>query len=200
MALNKFKINRKLIFQISLVLIGFFIIFFTYFNTDKQKEIVKKNEQEKTLEEKKLPENTSTFENIQYEGVDKSGNKFIINSEYAEFKNDIPNLINMERILARFFFKDGTILKITSDYGTYDNITNDMEFEQNVKMYYLEKKLFSEKANFVNSENYLFVEGNVIAEGAEGDLSADKMDFDLTEKKLRISMYNQDKVNIRVNY
>ena len=75
-----------------------------------------------------------------------------------------------------------------------------MEFEQNVKMYYLEKKLFSEKANFVNSENYLFVEGNVIAEGAEGDLSADKMDFDLTEKKLRISMYNQDKVNIRVNY
>ena len=147
-----------------------------------------------------MPENTSTFENIQYEGVDKSGNKFIINSEYAEFKNDIPNLINMERILARFFFKDGTILKITSDYGTYDNITNDMEFEQNVKMYYLEKKLFSEKANFVNSENYLFVEGNVIAEGAEGDLSADKMDFDLTEKKLRISMYNQDKVNIRVNY
>ena len=130
MALNKFKINRKLIFQISLVLIGFFIIFFTYFNTDKQKEIVKKNEQEKTLEEKKLPENTSTFENIQYEGVDKSGNKFIINSEYAEFKNDIPNLINMERILARFFFKDGTILKITSDYGTYDNITNDMEFER----------------------------------------------------------------------
>ena len=106
----------------------------------------------------------------------------------------------MERILARFFFKDGTILKITSDYGTYDNITNDMEFEQNVKMYYLEKKLFSEKANFVNSENSLFVEGNVIAEGAEGDLSADKMDFDLTEKKLRISMYNQDKVNIRVNY
>ena len=200
MALNKFKINRKLIFQISLVLIGFFIIFFTYFNTDKQKEIVKKNEQEKTLEEKKLPENTSTFENIQYEGVDKSGNKFIINSEYAEFKNDIPNLINMERILARFFFKDGTILKITSDYGTYDNITNDMEFEQNVKMYYLESTLFAEKADFVNSKNYLFVQGNVVAEGLEGDLRADKMNFDLTEKKLRISMYNENKVNIKVNY
>ena len=54
MALNKFKINRKLIFQISLVLIGFFIIFFTYFNTDKQKEIVKKNEQEKEFPNSRL--------------------------------------------------------------------------------------------------------------------------------------------------
>ena len=42
---------------------------------------------------------------------------------------------------------------------------NDMEFEQNVKMYYLEKRLFAEKAPFINSENYLFVEGNVVAEG-----------------------------------
>ena len=179
---------------------GFLIIFFTYFYTDKQKKAVKKTEQEKILEGKKLEENTSTFENIQYEGIDGNGNKFIINSEYAEFKNDMPNIIDMERILARFFFKDGTVLKITSDFGIYDNITNDMEFEQNVKMYYLEKRLFSEKANFVNSENYLFVQGNVVAQGSEGDLSADKMDFNLAEKKLRISMYNEEKVNIRVNY
>jgi len=199
MAFNKFKPNKRLIFQMILLSIGIFIIFFTYFYTDKQKS-VKKTEQKKIMEEKKHPENTSTFENIQYEGIDANGNKFIINSEYAEFKNDIPNIIHMEKILSRFFFKDGTVLKITSDFGVYDNITNDMEFEQNVKMYYLEKRLFAEKANFVNSENYLFVEGNIIAEGIEGDLSADKMDFDLTEKKLRISMYNQDKVNIRVNY
>ncbi len=199
MALNKFKPNKRLIFQMILLSIGIFIIFFTYFYTDKQKS-VKKTEQKKIMEEKKHPENTSTFENIQYEGIDANGNKFVINSEYAEFKNDIPNIIHMEKILSRFFFKDGTVLKITSDFGIYDNITNDMEFEQNVKMYYLEKRLFAEKANFVNSENYLFVEGNIIAEGIEGDLSADKMDFDLTEKKLRISMYNQDKVNIRVNY
>ena len=109
----------------TLILMGFFIIFFTYFYTDKQKETVKKPEQEEILEEKTLEENTSTFENIQYEGIDKNGNKFIINSEYAKFKNDLPNIIDMEKILARFFFKDGTVLKITSDYGIYDNITID---------------------------------------------------------------------------
>jgi len=195
-------LNKKILSQIILLLIGIFIIFFTYFYSDKVKKSVKKTEEEKIIkqDDRKAPENSSTFEDIQYEGIDSNGNNFIINSEYAEFKNDIPNIINMEKVICRFFFKDGTVLKITSDFGVYDNILNDMEFEQNVKMYYLEKRLFAEKANFINSKNYLFVEGNVVAEGSEGDLAADKMDFDLTEKKLRISMYNEDKVNIRVNY
>ena len=195
-------LNKKTFSQIILLLIGIFIIFFTYFYSDKVKKSVKKTEEEKIIkkDDREPTENTSTFENIQYEGIDRNGNNFIINSEYAEFKNDIPNIINMENVICRFFFKDGTVLKITSDFGVYDNILNDMEFEQNVKMYYLEKRLFAEKANFINSKNYLFVEGNVVAEGSEGDLAADKMDFDLTEKKLRISMYNEDKVNIRVNY
>ncbi len=106
----------------------------------------------------------------------------------------------MEKILCRFFFKDGTILKITSDKGIYNNITNDMDFEKNVKMYYLENKIFAEKASYLNSENYLIVEENVVGEAPEGNLVADKLDFDLVEKKLKISMYNQDKVNIKVNY
>ena len=77
----------------------------------------------------------STFENIQYEGVDASGNKFVINSAYAEFENITPNIISMENIVCKFFFKDGTVLKIISDLGVYDNITNDMSFEENVKRF-----------------------------------------------------------------
>ena len=197
MASNKFKFNKRILSQITLLLLGVIIIFFTYFYAGKDKT-------KKTVEVKKEIteeiQNKNIFENIKYEGVDASGNQFVINSEYAEFENETPNLIDMKNILCNFYFKDGTVLKITSDFGVYDNLTNDMSFEQNVKMFYLESKLFSEKANFVNSENYLFVEGNVIAEGLEGNLKADKMNFDLTKKKLRISMYNQDKVNIKVNY
>ena len=199
MASNKYKLNKKIFSQITLLLLGVMIIFFTYFYTDKQKT-AKKNEEKKVEKIDEQLQNKSTFENIQYEGVDENGNKFIIGSVYAEFENDVPNIINMNDILCRFFFKDGTILRITSDFGVYDNITNDMSFEQNVKMYYLENRLFAEKADYVNSENYLFVQGNVVAEGLDGGLKADKMNFDLTQKKLRISMYNEDKVNIRVNY
>jgi len=106
----------------------------------------------------------------------------------------------MKEMICRFFFKDGTVLRVTSNRGTYDNISNNMEFEENVKMYYLENRLFSEKASFINSENYLLVEENVVGESPDGNLIADKLDFDLIEKKMKISMYNQDKVNIRLNY
>ena len=100
----------------------------------------------------------------------------------------------------QFFFKDGTILKITSDEGVYNNITNDIEFENNVKMYYLENRLFSEKASFINSENYLLVQDDVVGEGPLGNLAADKVNLDLIDKKMKISMYNESKVNIKVNY
>ena len=199
MELSKFKLNKKILTQITLLLLGLLIIFFTYFYTDKEK-IVEETEKKKIVKDDEQTQSKSTFENIQYEGVDASGNKFVINSAYAEFENITPNIISMENIICKFFFKDGTVLKIISDLGVYDNITNDMSFEENVKMYYLESTLFSEKADFINSKNYLFVEGNVVAESSDGDLMADKMNFDLTAKKLRISMYNEDKVNIRVNY
>ena len=64
---------------------------------------------------------------------------------------------------------------------------------------YLKNILFAESANFMNVKNELRVEGNVITEGPQGELQADKLDFDLSTKKLKISMYNDEKVNIKVN-
>ncbi|MBO6484988.1 MAG: hypothetical protein HVK32_04580, partial [Pelagibacteraceae bacterium] len=89
---------------------------------------------------------------------------------------------------------------IVSNYGIYNNVTDDMEFTENVKMNYLENVLFSEKANFFNVKNELLIEGNVKTKSPEGELQADKLDFNLDSKKLKISMYNDKKVNIKVNF
>ena len=201
MASNKKKLDKRTSIKILLILSGVLVIFFTYFSGLQKNQILEKSEKPKRdLTGESLEETINTFEDVEYEGLDAEGNKFIINSEYAEFDSGKSNIIHMEKILCRFFFKDGTILKITSDKGIYNNITNDMDFEKNVKMYYLENKIFAEKASYLNSENYLIVEENVVGEAPEGNLVADKLDFDLVEKKLKISMYNQDKVNIKVNY
>ena len=197
MALSKSKLTTRKFFQIGLFLLGILLIFFTYFYKNKEISLVEKKEPKKTED---IKENISTFENIQYEGIDANGNDFVINSDNAEFFADKPNIIYMRKILCRFFFKDGTVLKITSDKGIYDNITNDMEFEENVKMYYLENRLFSDRASFVNSENYLLIQDNVVGKGPEGNLVGDKLNIDLIEKKMKISMYNEGKVNIKVNY
>ena len=200
MASNRLRLNKKLILQITLILLGMSIIFFTYFYSNKEKKNERKIAEKEIKEIEDEVKNLNTFEDIQYEGEDVNGNKFVINADNAEFKTETSNIINMKTMLCKFYFKDGTVLTVLSDFGVYDNISNDMEFEQNVKMYYLENTLFAEKANYINSKGYLLVQENVIGEAPEGNLAADRLDFDLTTKKLKISMYNEDKVNIKVNY
>ena len=198
---NKFKLNKTKIIQISLLLLAFFLIFFTYFFSLKKKQPSTNLDKIKTVETDKQKEKAvNTFVDVQYGGFDKNGNRFVIGSRYANFEIERPEIIRMEQILCNFYFKDGTNLTIISNYGVYNNVTDDMEFTKNVKMNYLENVLFSEKANFFNVKNELLIEGNVKTTSPEGKLQADKLNFNLDSKKLKVSMYNDKKVNIKVNF
>ena len=198
---SKFKLKKTKFVQITLLLLALFLIFFTYFLNLKKKQTSTNLDQIKTVEtDKQKEEVVDTFVDVEYSGFDKNGNRFVIGSEYANFEIDRPNIIRMEQMLCTFYFKDGTNLTIVSNYGIYNNITNDMEFTENIKMNYLENVLFSEKANFFNAKNELLIEGNVKTKSPEGELQADKLDFNLDGKKLKISMYNDKKVNIKVNF
>ena len=198
---SKFKLKKTKFVQITLLLLALFLIFFTYFLNLKKKQTTTNLDQIKTVEtDKQKEEVVDTFVDVEYSGFDKNGNRFVIGSKYANFEIDRPNVIRMEQILCTFYFKDGTNLTIVSNYGIYNNVTDDMEFTENVKMNYLENILFSEKANFFNVKNELLIEGNVKTKSPEGELQADKLDFNLDGKKLKISMYNDKKVNIKVNF
>ena len=201
---SKFKLNKTKFIQISLLLLAFLLIFFTYFFNLKKKQPSTTNlDQIKTVEtdgEKEKAVNTNTFVEVQYTGFDSSGNRFLIDSKEAYFETDRPDIILMNEVFCTFYFKDQTIMTVQSSYGIYNNVTNDMEFTENVKMNYLENVLFAEKANFFNVKKELTIEGDVKTKGPEGQLNADKLEFDLNSKKLKISMANYEKVNIKVNY
>ena len=109
-------------------------------------------------------------------------------------------ILNMEDVKCIFTFKDNTILTVTSDKGIYNNITNDMKFTENVKMDYLENTIFSDRASFNNFENQLLVAGNIKGEGPTTNLQADELDFDLNTKDLNISMYSQERVNVKTKF
>ena len=201
MASSKFKLNNTKLIQVSLLLLAFLLIFFTYFFNLKKTQPSTNLDQIKTIESDEQKEKmVNTFVDVQYNGFDKNGNRFVIGSKYANFELERPEVIRMEQILCTFYFKDGTNLIIVSNYGIYNNVTDDMQFTENVKMNYLENVLFSEKANFFNVKNELLIEGNVKTKSPEGELQADKLDFNLDSKKLKISMYNDKKVNIKVNF
>jgi len=195
------KFKKKTTIQLILLIVGILLIFLTYFSSPI------KDENEKTVEDISITEksgeeekNKNIFEDLEYKGTDNNGNKFIIFSEHSDFRTDRPEIINMQNVLCYFYFKDGTILEIRSKTGTYNNVTLDMSFAKNVNMFYMDSSLFSEKADFSNANNRLTVEGNIKTQSPEGNLAADKLNFDFTDKKLKVSMYNEDKVNIKTKF
>ena len=196
MELNRAR--KKTAIQLMLLTVGFLLVIFIYFLNPANKK------QEKILEDisdikdtGSDVENKNIFENLEYRGVDKNKNEFVIFSEYSEFKTEEPSIINMKNVSCFFYFKDGTILEIRSKTGIYNNVTLDMSFEENVNMFYMDNSLVSDKADFSNENNNLIIEGNVTSQSQKGELMADKLNFDFSDKKLKVSMYNENKVNIK---
>ena len=192
--------SKRRFVQLTLILIGFLIIFLTYFSNVEKRQTFKEVKKEEIPQEESIEEGINKFENVEYEGIDNSGNRFVIGSKYGQFEKERPEVIHMEDIICTFSFKDKTVLTIIADTGIFNNITNDMNFSDNVKMDYLENVLFSDRALFNNYENQLLVAGNIRGEGPQTNLEADELDFDLNTKNLKISMYNDEKVNIKTKF
>ena len=110
----------------------------------------------------------------------------------------IPQLLSFyskNNVKATFYFKDDSTLMVSSQSGIYNNKTLDMQFNEDVRAEYLSSKLFAEKANYSNSENYLSIYDNVRVNSEKGDLIADKLLFDITKQNLNITSFKGNKVN-----
>ena len=197
--------KKKLrITQITLLILGSIIIFYTYLNTDKQnktKEIIISEETKKKIDKQftNQIENSDIFYNIEYSGLDLAGNRYILKSEEAYNDKDNPELVNMKLVQAFFYFKDGTFLEVKSDKGVYNNKTLDMNFLGNIKANYDGSELLAQNANYSNSNGFLTITENVKIKDIRGTIVADKLLFDIKKQKLNIESFNDKKVNAKVN-
>ena len=102
--------------QIGLLLLGTFIIFFTYGLNKKSfdKEIIPKATQKKIKEQLSddISEKGDIFFNIEYSGLDLAGNRYILKSKEAFNSKTVPEEVNMKFVESSFFFINGTILKV----------------------------------------------------------------------------------------
>ena len=105
----------------------------------------------------------------------------------------------MTGVTARFFFKDGTILKIISDFGEYNNNTLDINFKSNIKAEYGKSTLQAQYAEYSNSKGFLTISDNVIVNDIQGNLIADKLLFDIKSQTLKIETFNEDRISVNVD-
>ncbi len=194
------------IIQGSLILTCLIFFFLTYFQDNsklKNREVVSKNLKtkiEKTLKEKKdINDDTNTFYNIQYSGLDISGNRFIIKSKEATTVEANNELINMKDVEAFFYFKDNTILTVNSKIAEYNNKTLDIKFFEDVKADYNESRLFAREAEYSNSNNFITITNDVKINDPKGNLFADKLLFDIKNQNLNITSFKNSKINANID-
>ncbi len=195
--------KKKLrITQFILLFFGILIIYLTYYNKDLNidETIISETTKEKLKEQSSLKnlENTEKFVNIEYTGLDLSGNRYILKSKEAYLDEISPEIIYMTSVEAIFYFKDETTLRIWSNKGVYNNKTLDMKFINDVKAKYLSSNLFAQKADYSNSKRYLSIYDNVRIDDIRGNLIADKLLFDIKKQKLNITSFNNGKINANV--
>ena len=190
------------IIQLSLLVIGSLILFFTYANkSDSPKEeIVSKEIQERIKNQNtNLPENSDIFYNIEYSGLDLAGNRYILKSKEAFNDKNNQEIVQMKFVEAFFYFKDDTVLEVKSDYGIYNNKTLNMNFKKNVKAIYEGSELFAQEAEYSNVESFLTIADKVRVNDSKGTMFADKLLFDIKKKKLSIASFNDNKINANIN-
>ena len=192
--------KRILTIQIIIFIIGSLLVFFTYYNKNnvsdlkKTSDLVGQNSSD-TLEN---DQNINTFENIEYKGIDLNGNRYVIMSEKASFDVNKPELIDMKIMSAIFYFKDGTILRVKGDYGTYNNKSNDMEFRENIIANYIDNNLYADNLDYLNSKNLLTIYGNVKTESIKGNISADNIEIDISKRTVDLSMFGNGEVKVKI--
>jgi len=200
------EMNRKKkikIAQVSLFLFGVFIIYSTYYSErlNFKKGIVSDTTKKKIIKDIKESETkgvNNIFYNVKYSGIDLSGNRYILTSREAITTENNEAILDMRDVKATFYFKDDTVLNVTSGEGIYNNQTLDMKFENNVIMTYNNNWLKADNAEYSNSGNYLLIENNVKVNSDMGNISADKLFFDLKMQKLDIGSFQNNNINANI--
>ena len=195
-----YRKKKLLIIQIFLFLSGLIVLVFTYYGKGTNKnQIITENNKYRVIDQKRSEDNDKdVFYNIEYAGIDFSGNRYRIKTKEARYSEESTDIVNMKYVEAVFYFKDNSLLKIFSNKGIYNNKTLDVKFEDNVKATHKNSKLFAENAEFSNSKEFLIISDKVKIIDNRGSIKADKLKFDLKNQTLDISSFDQNKISANI--
>ena len=198
--------NRKIV-QLSLISIGFLLILVTYFLYPKinENKLFKENilensivETDDNITEDDVSDGRSIFENIEYKGLYNINKPFTVKSKRAYVLEEETDVVYMTSMHVTLDMKDGRIIIITSDKGTYNKKTYDCFFENNVKITDSKTIVLAENLDLLATEDSASIYNNVILTSEKGSLRADKIDYDFETKYYQVSMFNDKKVKIKL--
>ena len=192
-------IQKQKNIQIALILAGVILFFLTYFylpGLNKIKDIDNKTSKSK---ENVINDGQSTnFENLEFKGLYDFNNPFVVKSETAYTLNDEPDIIYMKKMNLLLYLKDGRIVEITSQKGSYNKINYNCYFEQEVLVTDGETKITADNLDLIAEKNFVEIYNNVNLDHISGQLHADKINYDFETKHFKVSMFGSEFVKMRI--
>jgi lipopolysaccharide export system protein LptA len=184
--------------QIVLLVILFVLIFLFYkiFFLTEKKVVIQQIDEVITQEEK-----LNEIEKLRYFSEDITGNKYTIEANSASAMLVDSNLVELSGVLANIVLKSKGTIYITSDSAKYNQITNNTNFFDNVKVIYEDNEIYSNNIDLNFEKNLIEVYGNVFYKNPGNKLYADKILLNLLTKNLKIIMKKkEDNILIISNY
>ena len=186
--------TQLVLISIGLLLILLTYLYYPYMNKNKlQDDQFVQKDSEKTLNDAQ-----STFENVEYEGITSTMQRFSVKSESAYILDKNPDLVFMKKMRVELYLKDGRIVTIISDRGKYHKESHDCWFEENVVADDGETKIFANNLDLLATENFVKIYQQVKLIHPTGTLQADQVDYDFETKYFKVSMFDEKIVKMKV--
>ena len=180
---------QLVLISIGLLLILLTYLYYPYMNKNKlQDDQFVQKDSEKTLNDAQ-----STFENVEYEGITSTMQRFSVKSESAYILDKNPDLVFMKKMRVELYLKDGRIVTIISDRGRYHKVSHDCWFVENVVADDGETKIFANNLDLLATENFVKIYQQVKLIHPTGTLQADQVDYDFETKYFKVSMFFDEK-------
>ena len=186
--------------QIILTSIGLILLLITYFYYPYMKKVKFTDNQvvQKDGSNTSDIDQSTSFENVQYEGLYQINNTFSVMSEKAHILNKEPDIVWMTNMHVILYLDRNRIVNIRSRKGRYNKLTYDCFFEDDVRATDEETKIFSDNLDLLATEDSVKIYNNVIVNYPEASLRADKIDYDFATKYFKVSMFDDKAVKIKV--
>ena len=199
------NINLGKITQITLILLSFILLFYTYYYLPKQNKgsiKLETKEEIKTVEEIK---SKNTFKNTEYINTDKEGKKYTTHAKESYILQNEPDLIYLNDVYSfTTLKKDNTLIEIRSKKALVNKKTNETTYENQVVITNKSYKITSNIAKHLSQKNLIVIDGNVIMKDLTDGLShivyCDTVEIDTTTNNAVAFMKDKNKKVLAEKY
>tara|TARA_Y100001935_G_C17210978_1_gene460101 strand:+ start:67 stop:618 length:552 start_codon:yes stop_codon:yes gene_type:complete len=180
------------------------MLFFIYFKSHDNKNLIKKNEIVQLSEKENIEinnekiESSNIIEDVSYSAKDIKGNEYFLKAGEGIIDKNTSNFIFLKSVKANINLKDYKSIEISSDFGKYNINNYDTIFTKNVLITYLDNRITGDYLDFSLDKNLMVISRDVVLKNNKNSLEADVIEINIDTKAIKIFMYEENKkVNIK---